>query len=104
MGLTAISNPQFVASLQAHGTVAVIQDVSGMLMRKYEEANALSAADVAAFGLRSCTLPSCSAREATVRQFKVCGACKQAAYCCVEHSKAHWKAGHKQECRGAANK
>ena len=94
--------PQFVTSLQAHGSFQKLS--SGWMVKDVAESKARHEADVAAFGLRACALPSCSAREVTVRQFKVCGACKQAAYCCFEHSKAHWKAGHKQECSGAAKK
>ena len=98
--VAAVSNPRFAASLHAHGTSDVFR--TGQINRQSELENARAAADVAAFGLRVCALPSCSARESTVLQFKVCGACKQAAYCCTEHHKTHWKAGHKQECSGAA--
>lgn len=41
----------------------------------------------------------CGAPEAEPRQWKVCGRCGGAAYCCREHQAAHWKAGHKRECR-----
>ncbi len=90
--------PQVQAALRAHGTVAAISDglgvPSGAKMEEYR------ARDVAAFGLRQCALPTCSAREVTVKQFKVCGGCKQAAYCCAEHGKALWRE-HKRTCTHA---
>jgi hypothetical protein len=61
-------------------------------------------ADVAARGLRACALPSCGAQETSVREFKRCGACKAAAYCCAEHAAQHWAlapGGHKRECVAA---
>ncbi len=45
----------------------------------------------------ACALPSCGQREATVKQFKLCGGCKQIVYCGAEHAKLHWRE-HKKAC------
>jgi hypothetical protein len=63
---------------------------------------ARKAADVAKRGLRECALPGCGAVEMSVKEFKLCGACRAAAYCCAEHAAAHWKRkpdGHKAACK-----
>lgn len=60
------------------------------------------AADVAKRGLRECALPGCGAVETSVKEFRLCGACRAAAYCCAEHAAAHWKRkpdGHKAACK-----
>ena len=56
-------------------------------------------ADLAAHGLLLCALLSCGKKELTVREFKVCSACKAVAYCCAEHGALHWTAAHKRECK-----
>ena len=61
-------------------------------------ARAARLADVALHGLKTCGLPSCGKREATVKQFKFCSACKAAVYCCDEHGALDWRA-HKPTCR-----
>ncbi len=87
--------PDVVAALEAHGTLDALADGSQEAYhRMYQESRER---DIAAFGLRQCALPSCGAHEATVKQFKLCGGCKQVAYCCAEHSQAHWKE-HKKTC------
>ena len=98
--VAACEAPAFREALRAHGTLSVL--ASGILEAVEEEGEARSAADVAAHGLRTCALPACGAQEATVQQFKFCGGCKRVAYCCAEHAKAHWKAGHKAACRAAS--
>jgi hypothetical protein len=60
------------------------------------------AADIAKRGLRECALPGCGAVETSVKEFKLCGACRAAAYCCADHAAAHWKLkpdGHKAACK-----
>ncbi len=47
--------------------------------------------------LRTCAM--CDARETEPRLFKLCSRCGGAAYCCKEHQVAHWRAGHKKECK-----
>ena len=55
-------------------------------------------ADIAAFGLMECALPSCGKREVSVQQFKFCSACRSVWYCSAEHGALHWKE-HKPACR-----
>ena len=42
-----------------------------------------------------CSLPRCG----VLGRHAKCGQCKSAFYCCPEHQKEHWKAGHKAACR-----
>ena len=97
--MSAWRAPEFLAALNLHGSMG--EATSGSCEAENARAQARAAADVAAVGLRTCALPACGAREATVRQFKVCSGCRRVAYCCAEHAKAHWKAGHKRECSHA---
>jgi hypothetical protein len=90
------------AALLAHRAL-VQDDGEDMLARDLREAAERRAADTQARGLRRCALPSCAAKEVSVRQFKVCGACKLVAYCCADHAKAHWRSGHKQACNAQNN-
>ena len=53
---------------------------------------------VAEHGLRSCALPSCDKKEASVQQYKFCSACRSVWYCSEEHGALHW-AEHKPVCR-----
>ena len=53
---------------------------------------------MAEHGLRSCALPSCDKREASVQQFKFCSACRSVWYCSEEHGALYW-AEHKPVCR-----
>ena len=96
------NRPETQAALVAHGTLAH-DDLDEMVEGERLEAEARRAADIRAVRLRPCALPSCAAIEVSVRQFKVCGACKEVAYCCAEHAKAHWKSGHKQACNAQNN-
>ena len=91
------------AALLAHRALPQAFQESDFLERDIRQAAARRAADTQARGLRPCALPSCAAKEVSVRQFKVCGACKEVAYCCAEHAKAHWKSGHKQACNAQNN-
>ena len=59
-----------------------------------------AAAEAAVRGLRECALAGCAAKEVHVAQFKKCGACMQAAYCCREHQLEDWPA-HKAGCKAA---
>jgi hypothetical protein len=45
-----------------------------------------------------CALPSCTRVEYYVGQFQYCGGCKLVKYCCQQHQREHWKAGHKLAC------
>ena len=62
------------------------------------ERNAAQRADVAEHGLLVCAFPGCDKQEATVREFKVCSACRAVAYCSAEHGGLHWAGGHKHVC------
>jgi hypothetical protein len=57
-------------------------------------------AAAAAPGLRTCGLPSCSAREQHPAHFKSCAACRIPAYCSKEHQTEHWPS-HKAACKAA---
>ncbi len=59
-----------------------------------------AAADAAVRGLRECALAGCGSKEVHVSQFKRCGACQQAFYCCREHQLADWPS-HKATCKAA---
>jgi hypothetical protein len=61
---------------------------------------ALAAARMAACTLRGCSQAACAARETYPAQFKLCGACKAAAYCSKEHQTADWPS-HKAACKAA---
>jgi hypothetical protein len=79
------------------------RDVAGGLERASRAMNRTESAAKAAVeqrGLRSCALAGCAAREVSVSQFKNCGACKAAAYCCKEHQVAAWP-DHKAACKAA---
>ncbi len=93
--------PETIAALVAHGTPEELHPRN--LDRHERSSDERWARDIAASGLRSCALPTCSAREVTVKQFKLCGGCRRVAYCCAEHSKAHWKE-HKKTCARADTK
>lgn len=56
------------------------------------------AADVAAKGLRACSLPSCAKLEVTVKQFQLCSACLSVAYCSKAHQTEAWQTGHRRAC------
>ena len=56
------------------------------------------AADLAKYGLRWCSLPSCAKQEGCVFDFKACSACKAVVYCSTEHGALHWTQGHRKEC------
>ena len=65
-----------------------------------EERNDRISSALSAPGLRSCTLPSCGAREAHPQHFKSCASCRTVVYCCREHQVADWPA-HKAACKAA---
>ena len=44
----------------------------------------------------------CAQCGATVPNMKLCGICKQIAYCGADCQMAHWRAGHKRACRAMA--
>ena len=44
----------------------------------------------------------CGAREDEPKHYKVCARCCAVAYCCKDHQVAHWKAGHKRDCKSVA--
>jgi hypothetical protein len=62
----------------------------------------VAAQNVPASSLRGCQLAACAAREAHVSHFRLCGACKQAVYCCKEHQVSDWPA-HRRACKAAQN-
>lgn len=48
------------------------------------------------------TCAHCGSREDEPKQYKVCARCGAVGYCCKEHQVAHWKAGHKRNCKSVA--
>lgn len=56
----------------------------------HAEFEARRKADVAKRGFRRCALPTCSKRETTVLQFRVCVHCHRVRYCSEGHATAHW--------------
>ena len=89
------TSPDVVASLSMRGT---IERSTAVLNNTIAESEAAHRADVAEHGLLVCALPGCDKQEVTVREFKVCSACRAVAYCSAEHGGLHWAGGHKHEC------
>ena len=71
---------------------------SAVLVNKATGLDAAQREDIAEHGLLVCALPGCDKKEVTVREFKVCSACRAVAYCSAEHGGLHWARGHKYEC------
>ena len=90
------TSPDVVASLRMRGEIyggaAIVNHVRAAR-------RAAQRAYVAEHGLLVCALPGCDKMELTVREFKVCSACRAVAYCSVEHGALHWARGHKHECK-----
>ena len=93
---TRWTSPDMVASLQMRGTA---EENTIRVNNVIEEREAAQRADVAEHGLLVCALPGCDKQEVTVREFKVCSACRAVAYCSAEHGGLHWAGGHKHECK-----
>ena len=85
-----------VASLRMRGT---IEERTAIVNDTIAEYDAAQTADVAEHGLLVCALPGCDKQEVTVREFKVCSACRAVAYCSTEHGGLHWAGGHKHVCK-----
>ena len=66
-------------------------------MDKRNELLCVEAQQHASWTARRCA--QCDAPEAEPRQWKLCSACGDMAYCCKEHQAAHWRAGHRKACR-----
>ena len=97
----------FIASLRTKWTAAAmvqmrrernLLDVSERIGKSMEDGRTSWRADVAEHGLKSCALPACDKREASVQQYKICSACRSVWYCSVEHGALHWTE-HKPVCR-----
>lgn len=97
----------FCRALHAHWTAPAVVDMrrfhdveynASEMGKTIKRVEAQRDADVAAHGLKTCALPSCAKREATVRQYKFCSACCSTWYCSEEHGAQHWKE-HKPVCR-----
>ena len=91
------TSPDMVASLRMRG--GTVEKITAIKNKVYSDKHAACLADVAAHGLLICALPGCDKREVTVREFKVCFACRAVAYCSAEHGGLHWARGHKHECK-----
>ena len=86
--------PAMVAMRHARGLADAVPEARSN-MKRFQ---AHQREDVAANGLKTCALPSCDKREASVMQFKFCSACRSVWYCSEEHGGLHWKV-HKPICR-----
>ena len=89
------TSPDIVAIAQQRGTAKS----AAILDNANAKCEAAQRADVAEHGLLVCALPGCDKKEVTVREFKVCSACRAVAYCSAEHGGLHWAGGHKHECK-----
>ncbi|CBK22885.2 uncharacterized protein [Blastocystis hominis] len=49
--------------------------------------------------VRSCSNPLCGNTESRPGEFKKCSRCKSACYCSKKCQSAHWKNGHREECK-----
>ena len=90
------TSPDLVASLRIRSTEEERTAVRNIMNAQSEAAQR---ADIAEHGLLVCALPGCDKQEVTVREFKVCSACKAVAYCSAEYGGLHWARGHKNECK-----
>ena len=77
---------------------ALGEDPDGI--RTLDSSLATAAAEAAVRGLRECALAGCTSKEVHVSQFKHCGACQQAFFCCREHQLSDWPS-HKAACKAA---
>ena len=50
-----------------------------------------------------CHAPECGTVEAVYKDFQICGGCRRAKYCSVACQRAHWRAGHKEDCKRASS-
>ena len=89
------TSPDVVASLRTRGTA---EQRTALVNIANADSKAAQREDVAEHGLLVCALPGCDKQEVTVREFKVCSACRAVAYCSAEHGGLHWAGGHKNEC------
>ena len=90
------TSPDVMAGIRLRGTM---EESLTRVSNANAESEADQRADVAEHGLLLCALPGCGKIEVTVREFKVCSACRAAAYCSAEHGGLHWARGHKHECK-----
>ena len=107
-GVYPTYNAAFVASLRTKWTATAMVQMHrerrlldiGWVEQYIDAGTTRWRADVAEHGLKSCALPSCDKREASVQQYKFCSACRSVWYCSEEHGALHWKE-HKPVCRAA---
>ncbi len=78
-----------------HLSVDQLQSKRISLRYQLEKAEKLKA-----LPLRQCAC--CAVLESPATRFKLCAACKVAAYCGARCQKQHWKDGHKLACAGRA--
>ena len=93
---TRWTSPDMVSILRMRGSGE--KNLTAIVDDWRSKSEAAQRADVAEHGLLVCALPGCDKREVTVREFKVCSACRAVAYCSAEHGGLQWAGGHKHEC------
>jgi hypothetical protein len=62
------------------------------------DAAAAAAAAAVTAAAASCSFCGVSRASDDEIRLRVCSACKLVMYCCADHQRLHWKAGHKKVC------
>lgn len=78
------------------GQQELTRRMAGHTVQKINKKEAARAANI------KCSRPKCGQRQGNASggcKFKVCSRCQVAMYCSGECQVAHWKEGHKAECK-----
>lgn len=97
--LPGIFAPLYAAYKAAEAALdpSTVQMANGFVLAKHAEGGAHINAQRARWTPRKCS--QCGVPESEPRLYKMCSRCGATAYCSRECQAAHWKAGHKKECR-----
>eukprot|EP00903_Cladosiphon_okamuranus_P019601 g18027.t1 len=88
--------PQLTRLLGLGGQQDLTRRMAGHTVQKINKKEAARAANI------KCSRPKCGKRQGNASggcKFKVCSRCQVAMYCSGECQVAHWKEGHKMECK-----
>lgn len=78
------------------GQQELTRRMAGQTVQEINKKEAARAANI------KCSRPKCGQRQGNASggcKFKVCSRCQKAMYCSSECQVAHWKEGHKAECK-----